>query len=291
VTAQTVFTLINPQTKALGLRIYTFEDDAFFQRTNNESFYSMLLVSKGKGKLKADVSEYEFTSNSLMCFSIYQPFSIQSEGEFSGVLINFHPDFFCIHKHQHEVACNGVLFNNIYESPAISLSDAEMLSLQTLAEQIKAEVQQAALAQYELLVSYLKIFLINASRSKVARQNVTEFKNDKEPFMLKTLKDAVEEHYKTKHSPSEYADILNMTTKTLNRLSKVHFNKTISNLIADRIIIEAKRELYLTAKPVKTIAFELGFNDEFYFSRFFKSNADVSPQIYRDTVGYNRASA
>jgi YesN/AraC family two-component response regulator len=40
---------------------------------------------------------------------------------------------------------------------------------------------------------------------------------------------------------------------------------------------------------VKQIAYDLGFNDEHYFSRFFKKNADISPQIYRDTVGFARA--
>jgi AraC family transcriptional activator of pobA len=63
------------------------------------------------------------------------------------------------------------------------------------------------------------------------------------------------------------------------------------DMISERIIIEAKRELYLTSKPVKEIAFDLGFHDEFYFSRFFKMNADVSPQRYRNTVGYARAEA
>ena len=29
--------------------------------------------------------------------------------------VQFHPDFFCIIKHQEELACNGVLFNNIYQ--------------------------------------------------------------------------------------------------------------------------------------------------------------------------------
>jgi YesN/AraC family two-component response regulator len=61
-------------------------------------------------------------------------------------------------------------------------------------------------------------------------------------------------------------------------------------MIAERIIIEAKRELYLTNKPVKEIAYALGYPDESYFSRFFKTNANVSPQMYRDTVGFNRAS-
>ena len=56
-------------------------------------------------------------------------------------------------------------------------------------------------------------------------------------------------------------------------------------------IIEAKRELYLTGKTVKEIAWELGYEDEYYFSRFCKVNADVSPQLYRETVGFARALA
>jgi AraC family transcriptional activator of pobA len=248
----------------------------------------MILVFKGRGKVRADFSEYEFTDNSLMCFAVYQPFMLKAEDSFEGILINFHPDFFCIHRHQQEVSCNGVLFNNIYETPVVTLGQQGMQLLMMVVEQLKTEMQNAALAQYELMVSYLKIFLINASRIKM-EQMVTRIVPGKEPFILKTLKDAIEEYYKIKHSPSEYADMLNISTKALNRISKTHFNKTLTNLIAERIIIEAKRELWLTSKAVKTIAYELGFNDEFYFSRFFKSNAAVSPQFYRDTVGFAKA--
>lgn len=62
-------------------------------------------------------------------------------------------------------------------------------------------------------------------------------------------------------------------------------------MINERIIIEAKRELYLTNKTIKQIAWELGYEDEYYFSRFFKVNADVSPQQYRETVGFAKAVA
>ena len=288
---QTAFTLINPQTKALAFKIFAFEDDTYFAGLKNQSFYSIILVTKGKGKIRVDFSEYLFDADCLMCFSTYQPFMIKSEAEFNGVLINFHPDFFCIHKHQHEVACNGVLFNNIYQSPVVHLSPQEAFTLLTIVNQLTTEVQHAAIAQYELLVSYLKIFLINASRVKFINQVKTEFKIEKAPFILQTLKDAIEAYYKTKHSAGEYADMLNISTKALNRISKTHFNKTLTNLIAERIIIEAKRELYLTEKPIKTIAHELGFSDEFYFSRYSKSNAEVSPQLYRNTVGFSREKA
>jgi AraC family transcriptional activator of pobA len=285
-TAQTEFTLINPQTKALAFRLYAFEDDSYFRELKNYNYYSLVIITEGRGKFRADLSEYTFEPNNLLCFSIYQPFMIRAEGECKGILLSFHPDFFCIHRFQDEVSCNGVLFNNIYEFPLIRLEVPDLTALLTTADSLKTEMQNPALAQYELLISYLKIFLINASRLMLKQIESREFENEKGPFILKTLKDAIEDHFKTKHSAGEYADLLNISTRALNRLSKGHFNKTLSSLIADRIIIEAKRELYLTSKPVKAIAYELGFTDEFYFSRFFKNNATVSPQVYRDTVGF-----
>jgi YesN/AraC family two-component response regulator len=73
-------------------------------------------------------------------------------------------------------------------------------------------------------------------------------------------------------------------------MTKNHFNKTMTNLISERIIIEAKRELYLTNKTVKEIAYDLGYDDEHYFSRFFKNNAEISPKTYRETVGFARGA-
>ena len=152
-------------------------------------------------------------------------------------------------------------------------------------------IQKQGLAQYELLVSYLKIFLITVSRLKSEQYPKKETENnDEEPFVLQNLKEAIEAHYKKKHSVSDYADMLAISPKALAKITKKYYQKTITDLISERIIIEAKRELYLTKKTVKEIAYELGYDDEYYFSRFFKKNADVSPQIYRDTVGFNRAS-
>jgi YesN/AraC family two-component response regulator len=115
--------------------------------------------------------------------------------------------------------------------------------------------------------------------------------NNKEPFILQNLKDAIETHFRTKHSASNYADLLNISAKALAKITKTHFNKTLSEMISERIVIEAKRELYLSNKAVKEIANELGYEDEHYFSRFFKTNAEVSLQVYRDTVGFARANA
>lgn len=285
------YTLINPQTGNLAFKVFSFNDNSHFDHIQRLNYYSLIWIRNGRGSAKADFSEHDFTQNTLFAFSPYQPFMFQKDEELQGVVINFHPDFFCIHKHQQEVACNGVLFNNIYNPPFVSVDETANSTFKMLLEQITSEMQNPALAQYELLVSYLKIFLITASRLKTAEQTETQInpEENKEPFILQNLKNYIETHFKTKHSASDYADLLNISAKALAKLTKTHFNKTLTDLISERIIIEAKRELYLTNKAVKEIAYELGYIDEYYFSRFFKNNADISPQAYRDTVGFGRA--
>jgi AraC family transcriptional regulator, transcriptional activator of pobA len=89
---------------------------------------------------------------------------------------------------------------------------------------------------------------------------------------------------KTKHSASDYANTLNISAKALAKLTKSYFNKTLTYLFGERIIIEAKRELYLTNKAIKEIAYELGYEDEYYFSRFVKPM-----QIYRPSYTDKRS--
>ena len=290
-TPQNTFTLINSQTGNLAFKVFSFESNTHFDHIQRLNYYSLIWIKKGNGKIKADFSEYDFYENYLFSFAPYQPFMIRNNEELEGIVLNFHPDFFCIHKHQQEVACNGVLFNNIYNPPFLKIDEVSNANFEMLVHQMKTEMQNPALAQYELLVSYLKIFLITASRLKTEQQPEAKelIANNKEPFILQNLKNYIETHFKTKHSASDYADLLNITPKALAKITKTHFNKTLTNLISERIVIEAKRELYLTSKPVKEIAYELGYDDEHYFSRFFKNNADISPQLYRETVGFARA--
>jgi len=289
-TNQVAFTLVNKQTGNLAFKLFSFEDNSYFDHLQRNNYYSLIWVKEGTGKLKTDFSEYNFGPNSLFSFTPYQPFMFLST-LIKGIAIYFHSDFFCIHKHETEVTCNGVIFNNIYQMPFIRVDEALQNTLNKLIEQIKSEMQNPGLAQYELLISYMKIFLISASRSKIEQQPevIQSKKGNKEPVILQNLKEFIEKDFKSKHTPNDYAASLNISPNALAKITKKHFNKTLTTLITERIIIEAKRELYLTNKSVKQIAYELGYNDEYYFSRFFKKNTDISPQVYRETVGFGKA--
>lgn len=284
------FTLINEQNGNLAFKLFFFEDNSYFDHLQRNNYYSLIWVSEGTGKLKTGFAEYDFEKNCLFSFAPYQPFLFSSR-LIKGVAIYFHSDFFCIHKHQTEVTCNGVLFNNIYDTPFFSVDGDLEATLSGVIEQIKSEIEKPGLAQYELLISYMKIFLIAASRSKSQQQadNTQLDHPRKEPFILQDLRDVIEKEFKSRHSPRDYAALLNISVNALTKMTKVHFNKSLTDLITERIMIEAKRELYLTNKSIKELAYELGYDDEYYFSRFFKKNASISPQLYRETVGFGKA--
>lgn len=288
---QNAFTLINPNSKELAFRIFRFDSKKLFEEIQRPNYYSIIIIEEGSATLKSDFSEYEIATNSILTFSPYQAFSIKANENIKARVINFHSDFFCIFRHQEEVSCNGIIFNNIYQEPILKLDKNELETFIFLCNQMENEIRKNEIALYESIISYLKIFLINATRIKLSQNPEKELiqKNQQDLFIIQKLKDCIEDHFKQKHSASQYASLLNMPSNRLAKLSKKYFQKTISELISERIIIEAKRELYLTSKAIKLVAFELGFSDEYYFSRFFKKNTQISPQYFREKVGYAKA--
>lgn len=283
-----LYTIINQQNGNLAFKLFSFTDNSHFDHLQRNNFYTIIWNKEGVGALKADFSEYLFNANTLFAFAPYQPFMFSTDKKIKGVAIQFHSDFFCIHRNPKETNCDSVLFNNIYQEPFVKIDNVTESKFNLLIEQLIAELQQKE--NFELLIPILKIILVTASRLKAETISIQpKFTDSQTPFALRKLKTAIEQNFKTKHSASDYATLLNISPNALAKLVKTHFNKTLTELITERIIIEAKRELYMTSKSIKEIAWQLGYSDEFHFSRLFKNNTDISPQTYRDTVGFGKA--
>jgi AraC-like DNA-binding protein len=249
----------------------------------------LIWVKQGQGLLKVDFSSYLFEENHFFAFAPYQPFMFSSDAPLAGVAVQFHSDFFCIHRNPKDTNCDEVLFNNVYQAPMMPVNAALATTFELVITQIKEEFQQNPMQDIELLIPYLKILLVTASRYKLQMSNADQVVASEVPFQLAKLKQSIEKEYKSRHTASYYAEVLHISTNALAKLVKSHFHKSLTELITERIITEAKRELYLTHKPVKEIAWDLGFKDEFYFSRVFKNYTEVAPAVFRETVGYGKA--
>jgi len=291
--SQSVYTLVNQQNGNLAFKLFEFNNNSYFDHIQRNNYFTLILITSGQGIATVDLSDYSFEENTLFAFYPYQPFMLQSKKPLMGISIQFHHDFFCIYRHHQEIAANGILFNNVYQQPFVDVNESCKGTILNLIQGIANELKAEAFRKDEVLVSYLKILLVMATRIKLDQQSLhdSQTANGKQQFLIQNLKNAIEDNFRIKHSASDYATLLHLTPASLARITKNHFDKTLSELITERIIIEAKRELYLTDKTIKEIAYELGYEDEYYFSRVFKSKTDISPQFYRNTIGFNRGES
>jgi AraC family transcriptional regulator, transcriptional activator of pobA len=83
-------------------------------------------------------------------------------------------------------------------------------------------------------------------------------------------------------SASEFADQLNIHVNHLNRAIKETLQKTTTQVIADRLIQEAKILLRHSKWGVAEIGYALGFTEPTHFNNFFKKHTASSPTKFRN---------
>ena len=246
------------------------------------SEYTVVYVPKGKGVFSADFGTFPFTGPVLLFSTPLQTLQLETS-EYEISVLQFHSDFYCIEYHREEVACNGLLFNNIYIDPVIALTKEEAVFIEQLFENITHECAQSEVSEI-VLRSYLQLFLAKSTTIKrrlMANAEKTEPKDE----LMERFRQLIDEHYLNLHKPNDYAELLAVSPNTLTKRSTKYFKKPPTHIITERLILEAKKQLHLTRKSIKEIAFALNFQDEFYFSRVFKKFTNVSPQAFRDKTG------
>ena len=95
------------------------------------------------------------------------------------------------------------------------------------------------------------------------------------------FKRLVNEQFRSSEAVASYANRIGVSPGQLTRLTKQVLGLTALDVINARLVFEAERELTYTADSIKQIAAKLGFDDEAYFSRFFKKETGQSPKAFR----------
>jgi AraC-like DNA-binding protein len=278
--------LFDPRAGDLAFRVERAHGRALFAEPQRFNYFTIVLVREGSGTFHADSAEGEFAGPALLFFNPYQTFYLRAESAPALRVVQFHANFFCIETHHEAVGCNGVLFNNLYGRPCVELTAPLAEEFGDLIAQMEGELEASGVAHGEILVALLKLFLIKATRLKLAGQEQAAAQpttaQPRAPQVLEALTGLLEQQFKRWHAPADYAAALHMTPKALGKLVKARFGRTLTQLIHERLLKEAKWQLLHTARSVKEIAWDAGFADEFYFSRLFKRATGFAPTAFRD---------
>ncbi|MBL4677336.1 MAG: helix-turn-helix transcriptional regulator [Mucilaginibacter sp.] len=196
-------------------------------------------------------------------------------------MVRFNQPFYCIVNHDNEVGSKGFLFFGASAIPVISLAENAVQGFEECWNAFCAELLEADMLQKDMLQSILKRMLIIAARTLRKETNFQKL-DQGQSDIVREFNYLVERHFAEHHDVGFYADKLNRSPKTLSNLFSVVSDRAPLNIIHDRIMIHARRQINYTSRSIKEIAYDLGYGDIQTFSRFFKSKEGVSPVQYRE---------
>lgn len=247
--------------------------ERIINKPHKHDFFLFMLFENGSGYHNID-----FVEHKVLPFQLHMLFPEQ------------------IHKwdlksdtHAHQIMINKAVFETLASSlrfslvlyqnhPVIYLEKAIYEKVLYEFKQVKNELEEKVVL-WEIVISRIKLISLMIS------QEAEKFFDDKSiyktnPILVKYLS-LIENHYKNEKLISFYAEQLNISANYLNILCKKNLNVSATMLIHERLILEMKKMLLTTEKPIKSIAFDLGFFDVPYFSKFFKKYTSITPNEFR----------
>lgn len=246
-------------------------------------FYQIIWFRRGHGSHMVDFVNYPVSDNTIFFVAPGQIHAFDSTDTFEGVIIHFNASFMADEESSESVFLKYDVFNAYDSLPYYKVSGEEEGRLMLLVNEMNREYSlTGAFAHKEYMQNLLRLFLIRVQRGGERKAKpklyVTSVAN--RTFVL--FRKLLEEHFRTMHTVQEYADLLNISARTLTKYVRQSAHCSPLQIVNDRIVLEAKRQLQHSTLSVKEIGYRLGFEDPSYFVKFFKRLTAHMPTDFRN---------
>ncbi|MCG2614041.1 AraC family transcriptional regulator [Terrimonas sp. NA20] len=279
--------LVKEEKKHEDLQVERLESylEKHYQRLHaphRHTFYHLVLFTEGKGGHTIDFTEFTVKPFQVYFMIPGQVHSWHFKGTPKGYVINFSEQLlksFLLDQHYLEQFSffSGDSADCVCQLPvaahpeAIRIMEAMLKRLNTGGDQLKLWLTELLL----LIEEYCD-----------GRGSIPASVSRQKEMLFRGFRRLIDQHYKTIRLPKEYADLLYVTPNHLNALCQEMAGKTAGELIRDRVMLESKRLLVNADLSIAQIAYELNFQDNSYFSRFFRKQAGVTPEAFRSAYSH-----
>lgn len=266
--------------------IFVSDNSKSFSLADNNPVYvnafSYALILNGSARLSIDESRHDISKGTLCVLS---PLHLT---HFSSISNDFKCMFLCVHK---SFVDKTGAFNlkqriaagmNLHRNPLLQISENDSLILQ---EGIKSIRRQILREEHHYRLELIQNALV---RFYLELDNILEKRGNEHPVAprdadrLRQFITLLMNHFTEKHQVGFYAEAMHITPQYLTAIVKKQTGKTVNAFIYELIYSEARNMLSATDLSIQEIALKLNFADQACFSKFFKRNSGLSPQMFRN---------
>ncbi|RZJ89682.1 MAG: helix-turn-helix domain-containing protein [Chryseobacterium sp.] len=241
----------------------------YYKRFN----FHMLIWSRaidGNVNFSIDFTDFKILCNQAVVIYPYQNIKIDLTDK-EGYLILIHNDvFFWINQKIGSDYLNGYFINQ-----QVSFDRRNAVIMINIVELLVAEYSTDNRAL--MMESYVFSLLFHVSSIFEGTPRPRDYVDYPVFGQLMSL---IETHFIKEKGATFYIKQLNISAKKLNQICDSVTNKNIKYLIQDRVIMEIRKELHLGKKTVKEIAYDLGFAEPAYLTRFTKKHTGLTPKEF-----------
>ncbi|KDN54450.1 AraC family transcriptional regulator [Flavobacterium seoulense] len=263
------------------LYINTFKNHllnhSFVEKPHRHNFYLLVFFTNGSGIHEVDFDRFDIRPGSVFVLQPGQMHHWILSEDIEGFIVFYAAEMYNLYFGKKTIDEYPFYFS-VQNSPEIVLEKEETKSILPYFENLIAEMQTNKVLKRDKIMNLLDIIHIELAR-KYNEINIhgTHSYNIK----VKNFETLLEKKYKEQKSAAFYASELNITLKHLNRICNEILKKTTTEVIVDRVMLEAKRMLLDKNWTVNEIAIELGYEDYSYFTRLFKKHTTMTPTNFR----------
>ncbi len=252
--------------------------------------FEIIWIRKGAGHILVDLTRHPVQENTLCYVAPGQVRQLQTAALTEGYVISFTESFLGEEEVGFGLGEYAGLVDEFRQHPIMRISEELAYEIGDIAGKMLREYNNFFSLRSEILRRYVKIFLIHIRRYLEPAGAVAGPK--RQPVLVQKFVALVENHFREKKMVADYAHQLSVSPSYLNEAVKKAFGYPASQLIRQRIVLEAKRKALYSDANMKEVAYSLGFEDIAHFSKFFKNTAGVSfTDFRRDTARLNASRA
>jgi AraC family transcriptional regulator, transcriptional activator of pobA len=242
---------------------------------HRHKYYELLWFKGSGGQHEIDFIAYEIKEETFHLVLPGQVHHLRRNPDVTGFVISFTDDLFI--EHAGKAASDQFFILNDPLPVLVPVEDQRSrisIQLEELLKERNAEDQRTA---YHLI----SMLLIQLEKIRFNSQGAIQQKGNTISIDFRKL---LEKHFLKRMTVAQYAELLNITPGHLNDTVNKMTGKSASEMIHERMILEAKRLLYHSTDSVKEIAAQLAFEDPSYFTRFFRTQVMMTPEEFRKSI-------
>ncbi|RVT96529.1 helix-turn-helix domain-containing protein [Mucilaginibacter limnophilus] len=248
---------------------------------HKHNFYHLVFFTKGGGTHAIDFKTFNVQPGQIYFMIPGQVHSWFFEGEADGYIINFSSAFFNSFLLKPEYPETLPFFSGNLDDMVINLTKKVKNTVADLFEDIIEETTGHDRFSFDMIrMLMMRIFTVIARAHTATTATAAPTYNQ---TLLSNFRKLIEQNYTTLKLPKDYAALLYITPNHLNALCNDILGISAGEVIRQRVSLEAKRMLINPKLSIADIAGRLGFADNSYFARFFKKQADMTPEEFRRT--------